>query len=374
MTARSNILIVGGYGQVGHAVAELLAPMQPGRVIVAGRRIERARAAAAAIGHGTGARAFDLFAGEVGDALDGVGLVIVCLDQDDPRFVEACLRRGVHYVDISAHYGFLEKVEALDELAREGGATAILSVGVSPGLTNLLAARAVALIGSVDRLDIVVELGLGDHHGRAAIEWTLDNLDARFEITENWRAKAVRSLRERIELEEASYLRKGPAYRFNFSDQHVLARTLDVPTVSSWLRFSSRIATWLVARTSRLGLAWLLRRGWLRRFAVWLLTSVHVGSDRCVIAVRASGVGPEGTTQQTLSVASRREARMTAIVAAESARQVLDGHVAAGVFHSEQVLCLDAVLAALRRELPETAIDVPQAPEPDRESASIGTV
>jgi saccharopine dehydrogenase (NAD+, L-lysine forming) len=49
-TSAGLILIVGGYGVVGARIAGDLAPDYPDQVIVAGRNLERAQAAAAALG------------------------------------------------------------------------------------------------------------------------------------------------------------------------------------------------------------------------------------------------------------------------------------------------------------------------------------
>jgi hypothetical protein len=351
-----KILIIGGYGQVGMSIAERLAPLFPGRVTVAGRTLDKAAAAAAEIGHGAEGSAVDIFGAEAADALDGIALALVCLDQTDTRFVEQCLSRGIHYVDISADYDFLSQVENLDDLAKRNGATAMLSVGVAPGLTNMLAARAQEKMKSVDRIDILLELGLGDHHGQAAIEWMFDNLDAAYEVKESGRAKSVHSFGESIKLRLPGQRAARPAYRFNFSDQHVIGRTLDVANVSTWVRFEDRVSTWLFAKSSRAGVGRLLRRPWCRKFAVWLFMNVHMGSDICGVAARATGRNTDGTETLTLGLIRRKEALMTAIVAAETARQLLSGRPAPGVFHSEQAIMLDPVVSALRTELPDLVV------------------
>ncbi len=353
-----KILIVGGYGAVGLSIAERLAPGFPGRVVISGRNIEKAQAAAASVGHGTEARAVDIFAADTGQALDGVATVIVCLDQTDTRFVEHCLSRGIHYVDISAEYSFLSQVENLDDLARRNGATALLSVGVAPGLTNLLAARARDRMDSVDRIDILLESGLGDRHGQGAIEWILDNLDAPYQVMENGRPTSVRSFGDSMDLGLAGQEKKRPAYRFNFSDQHVLARTQSVPSVSTWVRYDSRFVTWLFAVASRAGLGRLLRRPFWRKRAVWLFMNVHMGSDICGIAVRAVGRSGSEPAETLVGVTGRKEALMTAIVAADSARQVLTAPPGPGVMHSDQAIKLDPVVAALRSEYPDLVVAI----------------
>ena len=351
-----KILIIGGYGQVGQMIAVRLAALFPGRVVVAGRSLAKARAAAAGIGHGVEARALDIFAVDNAAALDGVALVLVCLDQTDRRFAAQCLARGLRYLDISADYGFLSQVEELDACARQTGATALLSVGVAPGLTNLLAARACATMAGVARLDILLEIGLGDHHGQAAIEWLFDNLDVVYQVREAGRLKSVRSFGDSLDLALPGAKTARPAYRFNFSDQQVIGRTLDVPTVSTWIRFEDRLPTWIFAKAAQGGLGRLLRRRWWRKLAVWLFMNVHMGSDRCGVAVRATASAAAGGKELLLGVVGRKEALMTAIVAAETARQALLGDLPAGVVHSEQVIDLEAVIQALDKELPDLAV------------------
>jgi len=348
-----KILIVGGYGQVGRSIAERLAPIFPGRVTIAGRNQSKANTAAAEVGHGAQGRTVDILAADAGGTLEDIALALVCLDQTDTQFAIRCLSHGIHYVDISADHAFLSQVEALDGLARTNGATAMLSVGTAPGLTNLLAARAKEKMAQLDRIDILVELGLGDQHGQAAVEWMFDNLDATYEVKENGSARQVRSFGESIAILLPGQRKKRTAYRFNFSDQHVIGRTLGIPSVSTWIRFENRPSTWLFAVSSKAGLGRLLRRKNWRKIGLWLFTSVHIGSDTCGVAVQARGRTAEGTKELTIGVIGRKEALMTAIIAAETTRQVLTAGPGPGVFHSEEAIALDPVIAALKAEIPD---------------------
>lgn len=354
--SHGKILIVGGYGMVGRVIAERLAPPFPDRVVIAGRSLDKARSCAAKIGHGAVGRAVDIFSENVAGALEDVVLAVVCLDQDDIRFVELCLSRGIHYVDVSANYGFLAQVEALDDLARRAGAVAMLSVGVAPGLTNLVAARTGGAMEQVDRLDIFLQLGLGDHHGEAALAWFFENLDAAYEVSEDGRRRPVRSFGESRRIRLPGERIERSAYRFNFSDQHVLARTLNAPAVSTWLCFDNRASTWLFAALSRAGLGRLLRGPRWRAAAIWLFMNVHIGSDVCALAVRATGRIKFGGKMLELGLSGRKEALMTAIVAAETARQVLSVKQRPGVFHSEQAIALDPVVSALKKDLPDLVV------------------
>jgi len=357
-SAGAKILIIGGYGQVGRAIAERLAPLFPDRVAVAGRNGAKARTAAAEIGHGTTGRAVDILGAGQDQDLHGVALVLVCIDQTDTRFVRRCLERGIRYLDISADYAFLSQVESLDGVARKSGATALLSVGLAPGLTNLLAARAKRQMARVDRVDILLEFGLGDRHGQAAVEWLFDNLDAEYQVREDGRMKPVRSFGERLEIGHPGDAKGRTAYRFNFSDQHVIWRTLDVPSVSTWVRFESRAVTWAFARSARAGLGRLLRRAPWRGIAVWLFRKVRIGTNMCGVTVRMTGQTTDGHESITVGVMGRDESLMTAIIGTEIVRQAFGTDLPGGVLHSEQAVDLDPVLKALQSEIPDIAMSL----------------
>jgi|GEM_PF-5782208 len=150
----------------------------------------------------------------------------MCLDQTDTAFVERCFANDLHYIDISANDPFLKKVEALRNTMKGSRTTALLSVGLAPGLTNLLAAHSNTLLDQTALIHISIMLGLGDSHGRTAMEWTLDQLCADFEVVENGSSRRAFTFKEGIRTDFGGTLGRRKAYRFNFSDQHSLAMTL----------------------------------------------------------------------------------------------------------------------------------------------------
>jgi lysine 6-dehydrogenase len=68
----------------------------------------------------------------------------------------ACLAAGCHYLDLGGLYSVTGTQLELDGRFREAGLLAILGIGSSPGKTNLMAARAVELLGGrADRIDVM---------------------------------------------------------------------------------------------------------------------------------------------------------------------------------------------------------------------------
>ncbi|MEU4443303.1 saccharopine dehydrogenase NADP-binding domain-containing protein [Actinosynnema sp. NPDC050801] len=283
----ARIVIFGGYGAVGREAAAVLSPAH--EVVVAGRN-------AAATVPGTTTLRVDLRDdGDVQRALDGTYAVLMCAEVDNARIARACLERGVHYVDVTASHDTVTAVEALG-----GDATALLSVGLAPGVTNLLARHCVELTGARD-VEIGVLLGGGERHGAAAVAWTLGGLA---ELGPSWRTTFPAPHGTRT------------VHGFPFSDQHTLLRTLDVDRVRTGLCLDSRMVTALLPAAAR--------------FAHRLgpLTGLRLGGDGFAVAVSAGGV--------TCAFSGRRQSRATGVVAALLvARLPALPH---GVWHVDQVV------------------------------------
>lgn len=134
---KESILIVGGYGAVGNIISKELSKHYPGKVIVAGRNLSKAEDLARKIP--VIPMQLDLTSISTTDFLDTVKLVIMCLDQTNTSFVELCIENGIDYIDISANQEVIEKIELLSEKAKKYQSSIVLSVGIAPGITNLLA-------------------------------------------------------------------------------------------------------------------------------------------------------------------------------------------------------------------------------------------
>ena len=68
--------------------------------------------------------------------------------------MQACLDAGCHYLDLGGLYHLTGEQLALSDRFEAAGLLAVLGIGSSPGKTNLMAARAVAELDSVDSIDV----------------------------------------------------------------------------------------------------------------------------------------------------------------------------------------------------------------------------
>ncbi|PKG23836.1 saccharopine dehydrogenase family protein [Niallia nealsonii] len=346
---KENIIVVGGYGYVGQKICKELAEQYPGKVYAAGRSLERAEQFSRST-DGT-VHPLQLHIGKQihPNILNNVKLIIMCLDQTDTEFVQMCLKKGIHYIDISASYSFLSQVEKLHKKALSSQATAVLSVGLSPGLTNLFAQHAKSLLDETDAIDISIMLGLGDQHGRAAIEWTVDNLDKKYNIMQDTVLIEVSSFTEGKKILFGQGIGRKKAYRFDFSDQHVLPQTLDVPSVSTRLCFDSAFVTRLLAFLRKLGLARLLKFRLIRETFVQLFSKIQVGKAMFAVKVDAKGKINDENMLVECFAQGKREAAITAKIAAITASKVYSTINPKGVYHIEQLFTLEDMLQTIQQ-------------------------
>ncbi|GEM46368.1 saccharopine dehydrogenase family protein [Deinococcus cellulosilyticus] len=335
---QKHILVVGGYGKVGGTAARWLSSEVKQKVVVAGRNLSAAEQMVRESGGNLQARFLDLHRPEQHNAaLQDVGLVMMCVEQTDLGFVEACIRNGVHYVDITATHNFMQQVETLNSEAQHAGVNVVLSVGLAPGLTNLMAAHALQEFDQVDRLNLSILLGLGEKHGDMAVDWTVHNLIHPFEEDRQGRTRTIQPFTERHPADFAAPYGKRQAYRFNFADQHVLRRTLQVPDIRTHLCFDSAPLTDLVALLGGLGVFRLAGQWKLQGLLRQVFARVHAGTDVFGIAVDAHGTKAGQPFHLQTSLLGHNEARMTGLMAGWVARELMGRAFPAGVHHIEQL-------------------------------------
>ncbi|MDX1650240.1 MAG: saccharopine dehydrogenase NADP-binding domain-containing protein, partial [Myxococcota bacterium] len=155
------MLLYGASGYTGRLVADglcrrglapILAGRSPARLVPLARR------------RGLEVRAFDLEdPRRIAASLDGVAVVLHAAGpfaDTAPPMLEACLRRGVHYADLSAEIGSIEAVRARDGEARARGVTLLPAAGHAVVTSDCLAAHVASRLPGAVRLRIAVG-GLG---------------------------------------------------------------------------------------------------------------------------------------------------------------------------------------------------------------------
>ena len=165
----SRLVILGGCGAVGSTAARYLAAGDYfSEVVIADREEEAARKLAAELGRvsARGVNADD--PASLKEVMGGSDVVLNCIGpfyRYGPPVLRAAIEVGVNYVDICDDMDATEEMLALDGQAREAGISALIGMGSSPGMANLLVKfTAQTLLDQVDSVDIY------HAHGGEAVE------------------------------------------------------------------------------------------------------------------------------------------------------------------------------------------------------------
>ena len=95
-------------------------------------------------------------------ALDGAQVVLNAADYPfNLSVMQAALTARIPYADLGGLFHMTRRQYELDAALREAGTTAVLGIGSTPGITNLLARHAADQLDTVQRLD--VRIGSGDN-------------------------------------------------------------------------------------------------------------------------------------------------------------------------------------------------------------------
>lgn len=339
---KESILIVGGYGKVGGIIARQLCIDTIYPIIIAGRSLEKAQDYCKLLnGRATPAQ-LDLDLPITAALLEQIAVVIMCHEHANLNFAKQCLEHGIHYIDISASYYWLKQLETLHQQAIASRATAVLSVGFAPGLTNLMAMHAAKQLEQVEQINIGVLLGAGEVHGTAAIKWLLSELLQTFRL-KGYKTNEgiVRNFTKRKSFYFTG-LGKRSGYRFNFSDQHRLLDAHAAQKIGTYLTFDKEWLNIMLALMHRSKITSLLHIPRIEAAIIKRLQNKPLGSNACAIQVEAEGKNSNGeSTAITLNFTAEQEAVQTAKAAACIANLLLNDKYPYGVHHIEQLFELE---------------------------------
>ena len=255
-----DILIVGGYGTVGQRIAADLAPDYPGRVVVAGRSLENATRLATEIGHCVRTRRADVDdPTSIADALDGVQVVVSCIDQREQYLLQAAINRGLAYTDITPHLMQRRPTSAMKAEAIRTGARIVLGAGLAPGISNMLARLGADRVGPVESVVSNVLLSVGDVYGPASRSYIMEELAQPYAVLVNGREQAARPFVGASRVLFPSPLGRRTAYLFPFSDQVFFPETLGAKTVVTRLSLNPAWLGIVLSALVRLNVPTLMR-------------------------------------------------------------------------------------------------------------------
>lgn len=169
MTKR--VLLVGGYGNFGSFIARRLARETGLTLIVAGRSEQRARAFAEELDAEWAC--VDIFAG-LDRRLKEIRPDILVhtsgpFQEQGYDVAEACIRNGIHYVDLADGREFVVNIVRLDQAAKRANVLVVSGASTVPGFTSAVLTRYAHEFATLDALDFGIATAQQTNRGLATV-------------------------------------------------------------------------------------------------------------------------------------------------------------------------------------------------------------
>lgn len=331
MVDNQDILIIGGYGEVGRRIAARLESAHPGRVVVAGRNPDRVT--------DLRSRRIDVDdPASIKSALPGVGTIVACVRQREPHLLRAAVGHGLAYTSIAPPWMEWPALAPLHDEAQRTGARIILATGLEPGISSVLARIAADRLGQVDAIETAVLLASGDAYGPDSLGFIFDELAQSYTIQVNGQAQPARAFGASTHVLFPSPVGQRRAYTMPFRDQLFYPMTLGARTAIARIAIEPPWVGKLISGLARLGAgAWNAdprKRAALERLSE-KIRQRYADRNQFALVVEVRGAGRVIRS----SLIGQRQADATAAGAVATAEALYMGEVERpGLWLAEQVL------------------------------------
>lgn len=291
-----KVLVLGGYGTFGERLVRLLC--RDGHVLtVAGRDLGQAQRLAELLG----ARALRFDRTTDADLLPSLDIEVLVdaagpfLAYDDRPYalIEACLRAGVHYLDLADDADFCCGIGTLDDLARRQARTALSGVSSVPALSAAAVRSLARGLCGIDSIDTVILPGNRAPRGLSVMRGILDQCgrEGAIWLDGGWRRMRGWSARRSYALDDVG---QRAGYRIRVPDlvlfpAHFKAGSVSFRAGLELDLMNRALALWSWGRQHR---HMPVRIGWVRLCKAIAGLLWRFGSDRGGMVVEVIGREP----------------------------------------------------------------------------------
>jgi NAD(P)-dependent dehydrogenase (short-subunit alcohol dehydrogenase family) len=339
------IVIVGGSGLIGRALAPLLAQQEGRPLVLTGRSAERARLALDAVQAAGGRARFEPFTiGADTDAtLPACAIVGLVTDERD-LLLSSAVSAGIPFVDITRWTSHVASSAARLWL-RPPAAPVVLSSGWMGGLLPRAAATLAHELGEqLDRVEGSIRYAVADATGADSVDY-MERMCLPFEATRERRRVIVHPFSEPRSVRIGG--QRTAVRRQDTPEQWSLPLTMDVATAEVRIGFDNALAGSALAMLAQIGFfRWFNAEGFRRmRHALLRSSGAHLRKGARA-AFRVDVRGQSGATSSLCLATDAGQAWLTGVGAWLSLRWALDPATPASVLFPESDPA-NSMLAAL---------------------------
>ena len=355
-----KVVVLGGYGVFGARLVALLA--RDGHdVVVAGRSATKAKTFAEEFGvqwltldrHGDLAPLWALSPDAVVDAAGPFHAYI-----DMPyRLAQACITKGVHYLDLADDGAFCVGISVLDEVAKEAGVFVLSGVSSVPAISSAAVAALTHGAIETDTISTAILPGNRAPRGRSVVHSILNQCGAPIEVHIDGARVQVRSW-STPEVFDLGHGIRRPAWMIAVPDQRLFEKAFGARTVLFRAGMELQVMNWALVvyawLRAKLGFA---TPAWLVSILLWIAKRLErFGTDDGGMFVMITARFADGWRRRVWRMIARKGEGP--FIPAVAARAVLRApqDIPIGAHPAVAVITLVAVEAAMADLLVETEI------------------
>jgi len=178
-----RITVLGGCGAVGSIAVKTLASSDTfSKIVIGDIDVQKAKKLASELGPEK-VSAIKVDASDpdsIKEAIKGSSVVLNCIGpfyEFGPRVLKATIDSGINYVDVCDDFDATEKILAMDEDAKKAGISALIGMGSSPGVANVLVRFcADTLLDEIESIDIYHAHGGEEVEGPAVVKHRIHSM------------------------------------------------------------------------------------------------------------------------------------------------------------------------------------------------------
>ncbi|TAE58181.1 MAG: NAD-dependent epimerase/dehydratase family protein [Nostocales cyanobacterium] len=226
------VLILGGKGRIGSAVANDILNHTQANITITGRSVD----SVSFLNQRVEYLRLDLQETEkLREAIAKSNLVIHCagpFHHRDTQVLEFCIDQGINYLDVSDHSSYTQKALKLNEKAVKAGVTAIINTGVFPGISNSLVRQLVDKMDIPEKIHLSYLVSGSGGAGITVMRTTFLGLQQPFTAWINGKFQLVKTYTDREEITFPKPYQKNGVYWFDMPENVTLPKSFpDVKTV-----------------------------------------------------------------------------------------------------------------------------------------------
>lgn len=284
-----QVLILGGSGRIGRAVAADLLTHTQAEITVTGRSLDQGERAKAVLQDRVRFLPLSLSDHQtLSAAVAQADLVIHCagpFHYRDAEVLKTCIDAGVNYLDVSDNRAFTIKALSYREAAAQAGVTAVINSGIFPGISNSMVRQGVEQLDEADQIHLSYIVAGSGGAGLTVMRTTFLGLQTPFQawIDGQWQVIPPYSDREAVTFPDP--YGTAHVYWFDMPEAFTLVDSFPVKTVIT--KFGSvpdfyNHLTWIAAH-------W-FPKSWMRNPAA-IEFLAHVSHRMTAVTNAFSGIG-----------------------------------------------------------------------------------